>query len=420
MQQRSIRTWLGVLSVCIVGSGVCVREASAEPAACSARCTVDGSDPTLPVCEQWQKVEPAGTTCSDGSQYKFFVSYAEHSDNLVVVFEGGGACWDYESCSGGARGASNAQGIPDDHIVNYQFLNLLVRNEQNPARDWNIAFVPYCTGDIFVGDKVATYEDPAGGPALTYRHVGLSNTQQVIAALRKQFWRTPKLLVTGFSAGGIGAEQNYAFLRKALRPQRGYLLNDSGPVLHAGGPSESLQTIVTAAWNTDSYNAAVATVLRVDQAELVSDPGRLNSALAERYPHDRLALTTFQKDLNFSLYLYERFYPQATPTDIHAMFWGELQTLLHTFEGYENLAYYVPYFRHDNCSHCVAIPPLGQTPEIIATNPWLGSEIEERGVDARDFVAALIDDDAPLESYLEAPQPGEELTPEELAVCLTP
>jgi hypothetical protein len=64
------------------------------------RCTADATDTSLPPCGAWLKVEIPGTICGDGSQYKFFVNYSNVSNNLVVSFEPGGACWDYASCAG--------------------------------------------------------------------------------------------------------------------------------------------------------------------------------------------------------------------------------------------------------------------------------------------------------------------------------
>src|SRR6476620_4065517 len=56
----------------------------------------------------WQKVELPGTTCGNGSQYKFF-THRTDSRNVLFLFEGGGACWDYDTCSGraGVFGAAN-------------------------------------------------------------------------------------------------------------------------------------------------------------------------------------------------------------------------------------------------------------------------------------------------------------------------
>ena len=50
----------------------------------------------------WEKVELPGTVCGNDSQYKIWVNWSNDSDNLVVVLEPGGACWDYDSCTGNA------------------------------------------------------------------------------------------------------------------------------------------------------------------------------------------------------------------------------------------------------------------------------------------------------------------------------
>src|SRR5262245_14684176 len=65
----------------------------------------------------WEMIAPEGAVCGNDSQFKFFVNYSDKTDDLVVVFESGGACWDYEECPGqnGIRGAANPNGLTDYH-----------------------------------------------------------------------------------------------------------------------------------------------------------------------------------------------------------------------------------------------------------------------------------------------------------------
>src|SRR5262249_32627656 len=217
-------SWLGFSSiVCLaaacgdtgeaVDRSACVPDESA-PAPVD-RCSLSGGTPP---CGTWLKVDVAGAVCSDGSPYKIFVNYSSTSNNLVVMFEPGGACWDYPSCSGtgGIRGAANPHGISDDHMMYYQYLNLLRRTDANPARVYNWVFVRYCTGDVHTGNKVAPYVTPAGGDPLVFRHVGHDNVMKTIAWMAATFPRVPKLFVTGCSAGGIGALQNYYYVREGM------------------------------------------------------------------------------------------------------------------------------------------------------------------------------------------------------------
>jgi hypothetical protein len=281
-------------------------------------------------------------------------------------------------------------------------------------------FVAYCTGDVHSGSQVAQYTGP-NGESLTYRHVGHDNTTAIIDWAKPRFSDIPKLLVTGYSAGGIGGLQNYHYIRKGLPgAQCGYLLNDSGPAFHSDGASRQVQDATRAAWGADALLDQLKGELPADIDDLKADVGLINTVLADKYPSDRLSMTVYEMDLNYSLYSYERFFPGSDEARVHEMWSAELATLLQTFDSRPNLAYYVPYFRSDNCSHCVSIPPVDHDVSVILATPWLGTEIERDQVNLRNFVELLIDDARPLRSYHEDPQPSEQFTPEQVMKCMTP
>jgi hypothetical protein len=334
------------------------------------------------------------------------------------MFEPGGACFDYESCTRGKLGAVNPNGIADDHIARYAGFNLLRRTDDNPARDWNLVFVSYCTGDVHGGDVEAHYPDPAGGPELIYRHVGANNTRKVIEFLARELDDVPQLLVTGCSAGGTGATQNYALIRAALDGvQCGYLLDDSGPIFHSNGPSQTLHNKSRAAWNLDPLLAELERTLRVEPGAIVKDYGRINTALAERYPRDRLALTAYQRDLNYSLYSYAVWNPGITLQEIQTDWTTDLLGIRKDYESRGNMGYFMPFFRVDNCSHCASIPPLAHDAATIASTPWLGTEIESDATNLRDFVDKLLDNTQPVPREFEADS-SQDFTPEQAAMCL--
>ncbi len=143
------------------GAALVLVVASAVLAACG-----DNSEdtrvlnPARDAYNTWEKIELPGTLCGNGSQYKFWVNYSNTSDNLVVVLEPGGACWDYDSCTGanGIRGAANPDGLADDHYQLAPFISpFLNRSSMTPTRrrDWNFVYVPYCTGDVHTGNVTA-------------------------------------------------------------------------------------------------------------------------------------------------------------------------------------------------------------------------------------------------------------------------
>ena len=401
------------------------------------RCTTDVTSTTTPVCGAWTKVEIPGTVCGDGSPYKFFVNYSNTSNDVLVSFEPGGACWDYASCTGegGTRGAANPNGIPDNHMDDYQYLNLLRRTDDNPAQQYNMVFASYCTGDIHTGDKVATYTSDGGvdggGPAtITFQHNGHKNSAAVATWIAQTFPIVPKLFVTGCSAGGAGALLNYPVIRSTLgaQVQCGYLLDDSGPIFHGDGPSKLLDAKIRDAWNVDQVIGDISADLpgtpSISVAALQADYGLVNTAIAEAYPHDRLAFTAYREDFNYSLYSYQSFYPGSTEAQIHAFFWQDLEELIPTYDAQPNLAYYLPYFRTDNCSHCVSIPPIANPPleptndNTVIGMPWLGSDIPEDMIDLKAYTTTLLDDTQPMRSYLQAVKPAELFTPAESAQCL--
>ena len=311
-------------------------------------------NPVRDAYDTWIKVEPPGVTCGDGSPYKMFVNYSNQSDNLVVVFEPGGACWDYDSCAGrnGIRGAANPNGIPDDHWEIAPFISPFLSrfDDTNPSRTWNMVYVPYCTGDVHTGLATVTYPGGGADPDLTFRHEGHAVVQEVVRWIDASFTHVPKMLATGCSAGGVGSLANYKFLREGVRAiEKGYLLNDSGPIFPSSGYSQPLHSMIRAAWSLDALQPLLPPNFTFD------DMGTINTAVADAFPGDRIATTFFRRDMNFSLYSYERFYGFPPKEEILRMWDADTQLLTAQYDTRDNLDYFIPYYRDINDSHCTTV-----------------------------------------------------------------
>ncbi len=408
-----------------------------------------GSDSSAPVSDfeppefgTWVKYEPEGAICSDGSQYKFWVEFSETSDNVIIFFQGGGACWDYESCSGasGIRGAANRNGLRDDYAdahaniagidvnVNQVYPLLNSDPDVSPMADWNKVFVPYCTGDIYGGTRTETYANPnPDEPDLEFHHVGHLNILKMTEMLDEMFTEVPRMFVGGCSAGGVGALVNYYFLRTGIAGvQKGYLLDDSGPAFPSKEPTSRslpLYDTIRPAWGVDQV------IDSAPQSETLRDDfGQLSGILADEFPDDRLATTFFRMDYNFSLYSYERFYTRDgdsivpyTGTGIgldqdvsldraavHSLFWDDVPLFRDLADTKSNFGYYIPFYRTTNDSHCVTVPgfeevSIGEALNLFQNDfgslAWLGSEIGEMNL--RSYVEHLLDDEEPLESHFE-------------------
>ena len=313
----------------------------------------------------WERVEIPGTVCGNGSQYKFFVRRTSSPD-LMFFFEGGGACWDYDTCSGrnGVFGAANPNGVPDDYMQQFtpKYVSPLV-NGADPGlpfrsrtdlitKNWNIVYLPYCTGDVHVGNQLATYPDPQGiQPPLQWNHHGYQNTLAAIDWAHQAFPSINRLLVTGFSAGGSATSASYWFVRNRLNPTRSYLLNDSGPIYFTPWYSTFSQPMhdrIVQAWN-------LIPVMSQIPGALYWDLGSVNLAIADQFPADRFAYTGYSRDYNYSRFSYEPFYAGINKDTVLAFWRADENLLVTTVATRNNWSYFVPWERQINDSHCSTI-----------------------------------------------------------------
>ncbi|NVJ65895.1 MAG: hypothetical protein HWE16_05350 [Gammaproteobacteria bacterium] len=353
----------------------------------------------------WQTIQldaSTGAMCGNGSPYKFFVNRVANTSNTIIYLEGGGACWDYESCTGqtGVRGARNPDGIPDDYMslqnpgssLVSPFVFRLHPWTNVKTQDWNMIYVPYCTGDIYSGDKTAIYEDPSGqNSPLVWHHNGLKNMRAVIGWLKNNLQKPTQVLYTGCSAGGTGTLTNYAASRDDMDAQYNYMINDSGPVYYAKQgdngnkfPSAPLHDTIREVWGLDEgpLDYMESRLPGLNQANL----GTINDALSSNFVSDRLGHTHFWQDLNFSSYSYERFYDdiQNDPNQaskeqkIHDKWHEDTNKLKRKLSRKSNYGYYFPYFRNVNESHCTT---------IIEFN---NADIQELGLELGDWVSNVM------------------------------
>lgn len=315
----------------------------------------------------WQLVELPGTYCSNGSQYRFWYYDSPTSTNMAISFEGGGACWDYPSCSGqtGILGAAHPNGIPADYITSFEpmYVSPIINGAdpgipgraKNPivTNGWDMVYMPYCTGDTHVGNNVVTYTDPTGvNPPIVFRHAGYTNTVAAMNFLHGRFPSINKLLVTGFSAGGVASSAAYYQVRRILAPTKGYLLNDSGPIFPAPNSSYNswlLHQTIQSAWNLQSLYSQLPASFNQ------SNFGSINAMLATEFPGDSLGYTAYSSDYNFSRFSYERFYPGITKAQVLAKWRTDQTNLINQIKAYTNYSYHVPWDRPINDSHCVSI-----------------------------------------------------------------
>jgi hypothetical protein len=239
----------------------------------------------------WTWVDVPGSACNDGTPTGYGVHTSASSQDLLVVLEGGGQCFDWETCFVIADLEVGPSGARDFAKHSKGFTGVLAWNDAaNPYHDWNVVYVPYCTGDFHSGQNVTTYTSPAGEKR-TFRHVGRTNLDLYLPRWKAAFPRVSRLVVSGMSAGGYGATLEYGTIRDALAPRASHLVDDSGPMLPADAIPQHDRAAMVDAWKLD---------LVLDPAcggkACREDFSLLPSKLAERYPNDRMALVSAIRD----------------------------------------------------------------------------------------------------------------------------
>ena len=279
----------------------------------------------------WERVATKGETCCAlGTPYSFFHRNGADSSRLLIYFEGGGACWDWVSCSGLFDST-----VQDDELSEYRGI-FDATNPENPFRDFEIVFVPYCTGDVFVGDAKQHYgDDPSSHPIA---HRGFANVEAILAWMARQDPHPGEVVVAGTSAGSYGAlfyapviERQFPKARIVMLGDSGVpLLKDTPAVLHTWGADRVLQKI----WQEEAgksarqhplreaYRQVAAAGDRVRLAEIFSDQDAVQGAfyLVSGSPGWRDSTNTILADVQKNIPAFRSFIIEGTnhgllPTD---------------------------------------------------------------------------------------------------------
>ncbi|AKF09919.1 pectin acetylesterase-family hydrolase [Sandaracinus amylolyticus] len=260
-----------------------------DPGACETWGLDDEGDAITGLEEgTWTFVPFPDAHCMNGSSTGIGVNLAPGgSDRLVIYLEGGGACFDSITCSGVA-GINGFDG--DDlagssgQISNYGIFRR--GDEANPMRDWNYVYVPYCTGDAHAGTNPDGFEGR--------EQVGFDNVHEYLRRLVPTFRESELVLLTGASAGGLGAFANFDQVQQAFGCTPVHMLDDSGPVLDDEYLRPCLQSIARDYWGL---------AVPADCTACTADDGGGLSAvwtyLALKYPDRRFGFLSSTADRTF-------------------------------------------------------------------------------------------------------------------------
>jgi hypothetical protein len=183
----------------VAGGGAA--SSTSEPAELAATVVATSRPPTTVGESAWEKVVPGdGCECADGSEFAFWVRPADPTE-VVLFFDGGGACWDATTCAFTDEESTTYDWTisPNDHpALEHGIFDL--SNPDNPFADYSFVYVPYCTGDVHLGDVTREYS-----PELTVQHNGFVNGTAALAYLTENHPDADQVVVVGESAGSVAA-----------------------------------------------------------------------------------------------------------------------------------------------------------------------------------------------------------------------
>ncbi len=180
---------------------------------------------TAATAADWQWIQPAGMRARNGSATGFGLRRAPGSPDLLIVLQGGGACYDFLSC---LLNPSRFNRDDFDAFVAAQGTAGVFdpSRAENPFRDWNVLFVPYSTGDVHGGDAPNTRVPGVFG---RQDFVGYRNMEALLGAIAGSARRARRVVLAGESAGGFGTVLTYGLVAERLAPAPVDVLDDSGP-----------------------------------------------------------------------------------------------------------------------------------------------------------------------------------------------
>lgn len=182
-----------------------------------------------------------GPLCLDGSEYSMATRDAG-SENLVIFLQGGGARWSTFDAASQNVAAQLVPGIFETGILDQN-------REDNPVKDWNLVYLPYCDGGLHASDKDNDYDDDG---IVESPQRGLHNLSAALDVAVNTFPQPERILLTGNSAGGFGTTFALPLVSKLYPDTPIDVVNDSGVGIGKPGDPGYLMLLMSD-WNQAAF-----------------------------------------------------------------------------------------------------------------------------------------------------------------------
>lgn len=244
----------------------------------------------------WNSLEPGGDTgCALGDGYRFFVRPGD-VERLFVYFEGGGACWNADTCDPSREPPVFVPTIEPAAHPGRRSGVFDLRRPDNPLAEFTMVFAPYCTGDVHLGDRISTYRVGETGE-ITVRHLGNVNATAVLDWVRSNVAGARTVVVAGSSAGAVGTPFHASRVAQAFPEARVVAIGDGAGAYRA----EAMPDLDPSAWGVPDVFASTA-----GWGDMAREPLGIEALFAhaaESAPNLTLAQVDHARDAVQRLYL---------------------------------------------------------------------------------------------------------------------
>ena len=148
----------------------------------------------------WKEVPGGpGTMCGTGTPFSFWV-HGENPRHFLILLGAGGGCWNPATCGGGRPTTDFTSDLSDFPART----GILAPRRDNPLRGYSVILIPYCTGDVHLGTRDASYPQDST-VSFTVHHQGRNNTRAALKWAFRMVKDPAVVVVAGIGAGAIAS-----------------------------------------------------------------------------------------------------------------------------------------------------------------------------------------------------------------------
>lgn len=277
----------------------------------------------------WYEIFPEGDTrCAHDTDYRFW--YRPGNEDVMVYFQGGGGCWNQDTCRNGSNFYKQVARPNEAERYNSGVFDF--DNPANPFTEHSIIFAPSCTGDVYMGSDLVDYGDD-----VVVHHRGYDNLLSALEFTQAVIPEPDSIFTTGCSAGSVGSAVAVPLLIEAYPDVPVTQLGDSLGLIF------DTSTDMTDLWGTpnDFYTDTLA--------EFAPNLNSFTMAnyylgLGLAYPEYSFAQFNYRYDT-----VQQRYFADGVANPRDFLREGLTESLTTIADGVDNFNYYLA----DAQSHCI-------------------------------------------------------------------